>query len=632
MNKNTEFKPYIPAEKITPELTVTSVIMGCILAVIFGAANAYLGLRVGMTVSASIPAAVISMGVIRVILRRNSILESNMVQTIGSAGESLAAGAIFTMPALFLWAEEGLSDKPGIVEITLIALCGGILGVLFMVPLRNALIVKEHATLLYPEGTACADVLLAGEEGGANASTVFSGMGLAAIFKFVVDGLKLLPADVSAAFKSFKGEIGMEVYPALLGVGYIVGPKIASYMFTGSLIGWMVIIPLICLFGPDTWMYPAAEGTTIAQLYANGGAAAIWSTYVKYIGAGAIATGGIISLIKSLPLIVTTFRDSMKSMKGSKNTSTERTAQDLPMQFILLGIVAMVFIIWIVPAIPVTLLGAFIIVVFGFFFATVSSRMVGLVGSSNNPVSGMAIATLLIATFAIKSSGKTGIDGMTAAIAVGSVICIIAAIAGDTSQDLKTGFLLGATPKKQQMGEMLGVVVSGLAIGGVLYLLNAAWGYGTAEIPAPQAQLMKMIVEGIMGGNLPWGLVFVGVFLAICLEILRIPVMPFAIGLYLPIYLNATIMIGGIVRGLLDSRKGVDEKTKTAQATDGTLYCAGMIAGEGLVGILLAIFAVVGISLDMSGVVSLGNIGGVVLMIIMILSLLKFSIWRKKKA
>ena len=632
MNENTEFKPYIPAEKVTPELTVTSVIMGCILAVIFGAANAYLGLRVGMTVSASIPAAVISMGVIRVILRRNSILESNMVQTIGSAGESLAAGAIFTMPALFLWAEEGLTSKPGIVEITLIALCGGILGVLFMVPLRNALIVKEHATLLYPEGTACADVLLAGEEGGANASTVFSGMGLAAVFKFVVDGLKLLPADVSAAFKSFKGEIGMEVYPALLGVGYIVGPKIASYMFTGSLIGWMVIIPLICLFGPDTWMYPAAEGTTIAQLYANGGASAIWSTYVKYIGAGAIATGGIISLIKSLPLIVTTFRDSMKSMKGSKNTSTERTAQDLPMQFILLGVIAMVFIIWIVPAIPVTLLGACIIVVFGFFFATVSSRMVGLVGSSNNPVSGMAIATLLIATFAIKSSGKTGIDGMTAAIAVGSVICIIAAIAGDTSQDLKTGYLLGATPKKQQMGEMLGVVVSGLAIGGVLYLLDAAWGYGTAEIPAPQAQLMKMIVEGIMGGNLPWGLVFVGVFLAICLEILRIPVMPFAIGLYLPIYLNATIMIGGIVRGLLDSRKGVDEKTKTAQATDGTLYCAGMIAGEGLVGILLAIFAVVGISLDMSGVVNLGNIGGVVLMIIMILSLLKFSIWRKKKA
>ena len=631
MNEKNEFKPYIPADRVMPELTVTSIVMGMLLAVIFGAANAYLGLRVGMTVSASIPAAVISMGVIRVIMKRNSILESNMVQTIGSAGESLAAGAIFTMPALFLWAEEGLCDMPSLVEITLIALCGGVLGVLFMVPLRNALIVKEHETLLYPEGTACADVLLAGEEGGANASTVFSGMGLAAAFKFVVDGLKVLPSDVAFAFKSFKGEIGMEVYPALLGVGYIVGPQIASYMFVGSVIGWMVIIPLICLFGPDTWLYPADVGTTIADLYAAGGAAKIWSTYVKYIGAGAIATGGIISLIKSLPLIITTFRDSIKSMKGGKNTNTARTAQDLPMQMILFGIVAMILIIWVVPAIPVTLLGAAIIVVFGFFFATVSSRMVGLVGSSNNPVSGMAIATLLIATMSIKASGKTGIDGMTAAIAIGSVICIVAAIAGDTSQDLKTGYLLGATPKKQQMGEIIGVVVSGLAIGGVLYLLNAAWGYGGAEVPAPQATLMKMIVEGIMGGNLPWNLVFIGVFLAIALEILRVPVMPFAIGLYLPIYLNASIMLGGVVRMFMDRRKNVDEETKTKQTTDGTLYCAGMIAGEGLVGILLAIFAVFGINVSIGESVNFGNIGGVVLMVIMILCLLKFSLWKKSK-
>ena len=636
MKDNKEFKPYIPAQKITPELTVTSIIMGVILAVVFGAANAYLGLRVGMTVSASIPAAVISMGVIRVIMKKNSILESNMVQTIGSAGESLAAGAIFTMPALFLWAEEGLCEMPGLMEITLIALCGGVLGILFMVPLRNALIVKEHATLLYPEGTACADVLLAGEEGGANAATVFSGMGLAAVFKFVVDGFKVIPADVAAAFKSFKGEIGMEVYPALLGVGYIVGPKISSYMFVGSLVGWMVIIPLICLFGPDTVMnYPLGNTASIMEMYADGGAAAIWSTYVKYIGAGAIATGGIISLIKSLPLIVTTFRDSIKSMKNGKSTSTERTAQDLPMNIILPGIVAMIFIIWLVPAIPVNFLGALLIVVFGFFFATVSSRMVGLVGSSNNPVSGMAIATLLIATMAIKASGQTGIQGMTGAIAIGSVICIVAAIAGDTSQDLKTGYILGATPKKQQIGEIVGVVAAALAIGGVLYLLNAAWGYGGAEVPAPQATLMKMIVEGIMGGNLPWGLVFIGVFLALSLEILQVPVMPFAIGLYLPIYLNATIMIGGVVRWFLDRRKNVDEKTKELQATDGTLFCAGMIAGEGLVGILLAILAVVGVSdvFDLSRLgLNFGNIGGVVLVVLMILSLLKFSIWKKKKA
>ena len=627
---NKEFKPYVPAEKITPEMTVTSVIMGMILAVVFGAANAYLGLRVGMTVSASIPAAVISMGVIRVSMKKNSILESNLVQTIGSAGESLAAGAIFTMPALFLWAEEGLTEKPGLVEITLIALCGGVLGVLFMVPLRNALIVKEHATLLYPEGTACANVLLAGEEGGSNAATVFSGMGIAAAFKFIVDGLKVIPADVAVAFKSFKGEIGMEVYPALLGVGYIVGPRIASFMFVGSIVGWLVIIPLICLFGPDISLYPAEAGVTISQLFAEGGASAIWSNYVKYIGAGAIATGGIISLIKSLPLIISTFRDSMKSMKGSQNGGTLRTDKDLPMGVILAGIVAMVFIIWFVPAIPVNFLGALMIVVFGFFFATVSSRMVGMIGSSNNPVSGMAIATLLLATFAIKATGETGIDGMKGAIAIGSVICIVAAIAGDTSQDLKTGYLLGATPKTQQIGELLGVVVSGLTIGGVLYLLDAAWGYGTAEVPAPQAGLMKMIVEGIMGGDLPWTLVFVGVFLALGLEILRIPVMPFAIGLYLPIYLNTTIMIGGVVRMFMDGRKKVDSKTKESQVTNGTLYCAGMIAGEGLVGIFLAILAVAGISIP--AFINLGNIGGVVIMALMILGLLKFSLWNKRKA
>ena len=627
--KENDFKPYIPADKVTAEFTVTAVIMGIMLAIIFGAANAYLGLRVGMTVSASIPAAVISMGVIRVLLRKNSILESNIVQTIGSAGESLAAGAIFTMPALFLWAKEGLCAEPSLVEITLIALCGGVLGVLFMVPLRNALIVKEHATLLYPEGTACADVLLAGEEGGANAGTVFSGMGIAAIFKFIVDGIKIIPADVAAAFKGFKGEIGMEVYPALISVGYIVGPKISSYMFVGSLIGWMVIIPLICLFGPDTVMYPGTD--TIINMYNEGGAAAIWSNYIKYIGAGAIATGGIISLIKSLPLIITTFRDSMKAMKGGKSTSTERTAQDLPMPAILAGIAAMVLVIWLVPAIPVNIIGALLIVIFGFFFATVSSRMVGLIGSSNNPVSGMAIATLLIATLTIKMSGDTGITGMCGAIAIGSVICIVAAIAGDTSQDLKTGYILGATPKKQQIGELIGVVASGLAIGGVLYLLNAAWGYGGAEVPAPQATLMKMIVEGIMGGNLPWNLVLVGVFLAIGLEILRVPVMPFAIGLYLPIYLNASIMIGGVVRMFMDGRKKVDAKVKERQATDGTLYCAGMIAGEGIVGIILAILAVFGLSVDLSGTINLGNIGGVALMVLMVLSLLKFSLWKKRK-
>ena len=633
-NNKKDFKPYIPADKVVPEFTVTALLIGILLAIVFGAANAYLGLLVGMTVSASIPAAVISMGIIRVILRKDSILENNMVQTIGSAGESVAAGAIFTLPALFLWAEEGKIDFPSILTIFLIALFGGVLGVCFMVPLRQALIVEEHGTLPFPEGTACAEVLLAGEEGGSKAGTVFAGLGIAAVYKFLADGTQLFKSEIGHAFESYKGsQVGIQVLPAFAGVGYICGPKISSYMFAGGTLSWFVLMPLIALFGADATIFPASKTVTELLTMEGGGPSALWSNYIKYIGAGAVATGGIISLIKSLPLIIRTFKQAIDSMKN-KNAAHKglRTEQDLPIPVLIAVALVIAVLIWLIPTFPVNLIGALIIVVFGFFFATVSSRMVGLVGSSNNPVSGMAIATLLISTIVIKSSGQTGIDGMKAAIAIGSVICIIAAIAGDTSQDLKTGYLLGATPKTQQIGELIGVVASGLAIGGVLYLLDAAWGYGGAEVPAPQAGLMKMIVEGIMGGNLPWALVFIGVFLAIGMEILRIPVMPFAIGLYLPIYLNATIMIGGVVRMFMDGRKNVDEKTKNDQVTDGTLYCAGMIAGEGLVGIALAIFAVAGISLDVSGVVNFGNIGGVVLMIIMILTLLKFSLWKKKKA
>ena len=635
-NNKKEFKPYIPADKVVPEFTVTALLIGILLAIVFGAANAYLGLLVGMTVSASIPAAVISMGIIRVILRKDSILENNMVQTIGSAGESVAAGAIFTLPALFLWAEEGKIAFPSILSIAMIALFGGILGVCFMVPLRQALIVEEHGTLPFPEGTACAEVLLAGEEGGSKAGTVFAGLGIAAFYKFLADGMQLFPSEIGHAFKNYSGaQIGMQVLPALGGVGYICGPKISSYMFAGGTLSWFVLMPMIALFGGDATIFPASVTVNELLTMPDGGPSALWSNYIKYIGAGAVATGGIISLIKSLPLIVRTFKQAIGSMKKNAGSGKQlRTEQDLPFPLLIGVILVIAVLIWILPIFPVNLVGALIIVVFGFFFATVSSRMVGLVGSSNNPVSGMAIATLLIATMIIKASGNTGIDGMKAAIAIGSVICIVAAIAGDTSQDLKTGYLLGATPKKQQIGELIGVLASGLAIGGVLYLLNTAWGYGSAEVPAPQATLMKMIVEGIMGGKLPWTLVFIGVFLAIGLEILRIPVMPFAIGLYLPIYLNAAIMIGGVVRMFVDRRKNVDDKKKEEQATDGTLYCAGMIAGEGLVGILLAILAVVNVSsvFDLSGSINLGNAGGVILMLLMILSLLKFSIWNKKKA
>lgn len=634
MNEDKPFQPYIAADKITPEFTVTSVIMGILLAVVFGAANAYLGLRVGMTVSASIPAAVIAMGVIRIVMRKNSILESNMVQTAGSAGESLAAGAIFTLPTLFLWAAEGRMEKPSILEITVIALIGGLLGVFFMVPLRNALIVREHSTLPYPEGKACAEVLLAGEEGGASASTVFAGMGFASAFKFIIDGIKAVPGEVSLRFKGFPGEIGTQIYPAVMSVGYICGPRISSYMFAGGVFSWLVLIPLIVLFGADLILYPGSK--PISQMFAEGGASAIWGSYIRYIGAGALAAGGIISLVKSLPLIIRTFVGAIRGLKNSSPAGTLRTERDLSMKVVILGIVVLTLLVWLVPVIPVSLLGAIIIVIFGFFFATVSSRMVGIVGSSNNPVSGMAIATLLIATVILKATGDDGISGMHAAIAIGSIICIVAAISGDTSQDLKTGYLLGATPRKQQIGEIIGVVTSALAIGGTLYLLDAAWGFGTEELSAPQASLMKMIIEGVMENSLPWALVFVGVFIAVLVEILRIPVLPFAIGVYLPVHLNACIMVGGLIRLFFDRMKR-EEGEKNRIINDGVLFCSGMIAGEGLVGILLALLAVFGVNqvIDISGLLNLpsgvASIASLVVFALIILSLLKFTIWKKTK-
>lgn len=614
MNNDKEFKPYIPADKVLPELTPISIILGIILAVIFGGANAYLGLRVGMTVSASIPAAVISMGVIRFILRRDSILENNIVQTIGSAGESLAAGAIFTLPALFMWAAEAGDKAPSLVEIGLIALVGGVLGVLFMIPLRSALIVQEHGTLPYPEGKACAEVLVAGEEGGAKASTVFAGLGIAAVYKFIADGLKVFPSEVDFEIKSYKGSgIGMDVLPALLGVGYICGAKVSSYLLAGGTIGWFVIMPLIALFGGDMTIYPA--GVPISEL----GAWGIWSNYLRYIGAGAVAAGGIMSLIKNLPLIIKTFAKALKGYGSKDGAVVNRQTKDIPMNIVILGVGILAVAMWLIPAIPVSLLGAIIIVIFGFFFATVSSRMVGIVGSSNNPVSGMAIATLLITTMILKATGTIGMEGMIAAIAIGSIICIIAAIAGDTSQDLKTGYLVGATPYKQQIGELIGVVASAVAIGGVLYLLNAAWSYGSTELPAPQAMLMKMVVEGVMGGNLPWTLVFAGVGIAIVVEILKIPVLPFAVGLYLPIHLSTPMMVGGLIRLYFEKKKNLSEEERKSKTENGVLFSSGLIAGEGLIGIALAICAIIpfkganfGDAFNLSDKINLGNIGGLV--------------------
>ncbi|WP_028992468.1 OPT family oligopeptide transporter [Thermoanaerobacter thermocopriae] len=608
-----EYTPYIAADQIIAEFTPFSFIVGIILAIVFGAANAYLGLRVGMTVSASIPAAVVSMGIVRGILKRDSILENNMVQTIASAGESLAAGVIFTLPALFLW-----KTNPSIMKISTIAIIGGVLGVLMMIPLRRFLIVKEHGVLPYPEGTACAEVLVAGEVGGVSAKTVFEGLGIGAFYKLLADGLKLFPSEIEWKIPSYKGAaIGGDILPSLLGVGFIIGPKIAAYMLSGAVLGWLVFIPLISHLGnyiPQA-IYPAS--VPISELDHWG----IWSYYLRYIGAGAVTFGGVVSLVKALPTIVNAFTQSVSgfSMKG-ENGSQRRTDDDLAMKWVLFGVLILIIIIAFSPLIPVGIVGAILIAIFGFFFVTVSSRIVGIVGSSSNPVSGMTIATLLFTTVIFKAIGFTGVEGMVASLSVGGIIAVAAAIAGDVSQDLKTGFLVGATPKRQQIGELIGVIVSGLVIGWILIMLNNAYGFGSKDLPAPQATLMKMVIEGIIEGNLPWALVFVGFGSAAVIELLGIPSLPFAIGLYLPIHLSTPIMLGGLIRGILERREKSDEVLKQ-KVERGVLYSSGLIAGEGIMGILIAALVAANIDIGIGNNV-LGQWGGLVLFLIMMYTLI----------
>lgn len=579
-----DYEPYIPASKSQKELTWVAIITGVILAIVFGAANAYLGLKVGMTVSASIPAAVISMAIIRGIMRRDSILENNMVQTMGSAGESLAAGVIFTLPALFLWA-----DSPSLTRIALISAIGGVLGVLMMIILRRFLIVKEHGKLPYPEGTACAEVLVAGEVGGSSAKIVFGGLGLGALIKLVSDGMKFFNYEVQYTFavSSYKkATVGMDLLPALAGVGFIIGPRISAYMLSGALLGWLGFIPFIAYFGEYIAqpIYPAADPISTM------GSGDIWNYYIRYIGAGAVAMGGFISLIKSLPIIFTAFKGAVGGLTaGFDAQNIKRTDRDLPMNFVMIGTLVLVAIIAFSHLIPVGFIGGVLIAVFGFFFVTVSSRLVGIVGSSSNPISGMTIATLLFTTIVLKMMGFSGMEGMVGALSVGAIVCIAAAIAGDTSQDLKTGFLVGATPQKQQIGELIAVIASALVIGFVLVILNNAYGFGSRELAAPQATLMKLVIEGIMEGNLPWPLVFVGMATGLMVEMLGIASLPFAVGLYLPIHLSTPIMLGGLLRYGV-SRQSNDEKTKKEKEERGILYGSGLIAGEGLMGVILAVY------------------------------------------
>lgn len=614
------FKPYIPADRVVPEFTPFAVVMGIVMSIVFGAANAYLALRVGMTVSASIPAAVISMGVIRFLFRRNSLLENNMVQTIASAGETVAGGIVFTIPALYIWAAEGVCEAPSVLDIFVITLCGGAIGIMLMIPLRSALIVQEHGKLSYPEGTACAQVLLAGEEGGSKASTVFAGLGIASVYKLLTDGFKLFPSEVDYSIHRLPGAgFGMDALPSMLGVGYICGGRISAQMFAGGILSWFVLMPLFVLLGGDTVIFPAT--VSVAELWVEGGTWEIWSNFIRYIGAGALAAGGILSVIKSLPMILRTFAATFQNRGGAVH-STLRTQRDLPMWLLPVVILAAALLLWLWPGVSLSVGALVLIVVLGFFFTVVSARLVGLIGSSNNPVSGMTIAALLVATFFLLATGVTGSKGMVTAILIGAVVCIIVSVSSDTSQDLKTGFLLGATPAKQQIGELIGVAASAAAIGAVLNLLSTAWGFGTGELGAPQAMMMKMIVEGVMGGNMPWSLVFIGVFLAVVLELLGLPVLPVAIGVYLPVHMTSGIMLGGLVREIIERIPLGKKADREEGIQSGILYSSGLIAGEGLVGIVLAVLTVAGINIDLSGVFSLGDIGTVVLYALLSISLI----------
>lgn len=589
MSKNKQnFVPYVPAAKSLPELTVLSIVLGIILAIVFGAANAYLGLRIGLTVSASIPAAVISMAVLRGFFRRKSILENNIVQTMTTAGEAVAAGTIFTLPALYLW---NLTPSQGVIAF--IVLTGGFLGVLMMIPLRRLLIVNEHGVLPYPEGTACAEVLKSGETGGKNAQLILSGFLVGGLFKALGDGLRFFKTSVAAQIPGYKNAvIGMDTMPALLGVGYIIGPRIAGQMIAGGLLASIVFIPMISFFAQGSPMVFFPLEDPVGQL----DAAAIYDGYIRYIGAGAVAMGGLITLVKTLPMLFASIRDTIKGFFKHQNTviSIERTNKDISVPYILGGSILLILVIAFSPVTEVGIIGAIAIAVFGFLFVAVASRIVGIVGSSSMPVSGMTIATLLITTILFKAAGMSGETGMVASLTTAAIVCVALAVAGDISQDLKTGYLVGATPWKQQIAMLIGVIASGLLIGYVLVLFDKAYEIGSMTLPAPKAVLMKIIVEGLMQGNLPWELIIIGVAMAVCIEFLGINSLTFAVGFYLPASISAPIMIGGIVRWVVE-RFAKDQKVKQSREETGTLFASGLIAGEALISVIIALLIVPGI-------------------------------------
>ena len=590
------YDPFVSPREGPAEFTFKAAIAGALFGIAFGAANAYLGLRAGLTISTSIPIAVITVAVFRLLRQAGvtgSILESNMSQTIGSASSSVASGVIFTLPALFLW-----NLDPTLVQMTLLALCGGLLGVLFMVPLRRFLIAREHGHLPYPEGTACAEVLAASEVGGGRARNVFWGLGAGALVKFVTGWARVVPAEVEFRIPFLrKGQLGLDVSAALFGVGYILGPRISAVMVGGGLLSSLVIIPAIAWWGEGR-AAPLYPETALAIAEMSPGL--LWSRYVRYIGAGAVATGGLITLIRSIPTIAESFRVGARQLRerlGQGGEAVLRTERDLSLRTVALGVVAVALAMALVP----TVFGAvddlahrtvasILVIVAAFFFVTVSSRIVGLVGVTSNPTSGMTIATLLATSAVFLALGWTDDAGKVAALTIGAVVAIAASIAGDTSQDLKTGFLLGATPSRQQIGELVGVLTSAAFVCLAVVVLDRVYGFGTEELPAPQATLMKLVIEGVLDRSLPWILVGIGIGIALLAELLRIPSLPFAVGVYLPVTTMVPVFLGGLLR-LVTERTARGEEEAADRREAGVLFGSGLVGGEGLLGVAIAAVA-----------------------------------------
>lgn len=584
------FQPFIPATQAPAEFSGKAIVLGAFFGLIFGASTVYLGLRAGLTVSASIPIAVLAISVLKR-LGGSTILENNIVQTIGSAGESVAAGVVFTIPALIFLTPRGPAYF-NYLQITLLAFAGGILGVLMMVPLRRALIVKEHGVLPYPEGTACGDVLIAGERGGALARMVFVGLGVGALWKALSWIIQIFRTAIGYSFArtSFfpNATLNIDISPEYMGVGYVIGPRIAGVMFAGGVLSWLVLLPLLTILGNHlTVPLPPvpASGLMISEMSPG----QIWSAYIRYTGAGAVLAAGIITLLRTLPTIVSSFRESVKEF-GDRHAGVAkmRTERDIPMIVVLGGSLVLAILLAIVPGMPTqgNFLAAVLVVIFGFFFVTVSSRIVGLIGSSSNPVSGMTIATLILTCTIFVAVGWTGDFYAPVALGVGAVVCIAAANAGATSQDLKTGYLVGATPIHQQNGLIIGVVASAAIIGFTTLYLHDVMTIGSESLPAPQATLMATIIKGLLSQNLPWGLVLTGVFIAVTLELCGIHSLSFAVGSYLPIATTAPIFCGGLVRHWVERKTGRAEESEIGA---GTLFSSGLIAGGSITGILYAV-------------------------------------------